>query len=128
MTTVPVVLRTPNGSMPEPPGPERRHFHDVDRRWVGWAGSIQNDAGDVSGWHHHPRRWPNPNVSGPTSSWLVRAGSPRLLHVGEPDQLGVERAHQQLIFGGRLVELAEPHRRVARDDDGTFAGLDDDHL
>ena len=52
MTTVPVVVH-PNGSMPEPPGSERRHFHDVDRRWVGWAGWIRNDAGDVSGWHHH---------------------------------------------------------------------------
>ena len=52
MTTVPVVLH-PDGSMPEPPGSNRRHFHDVDGRWVGWAGWIQNDAGDVSGWHHH---------------------------------------------------------------------------
>jgi len=37
--------------------------------------------------------------------------------VGEPDQLGVERAHQQLAFGVRLVELAEPNRHVAADDD-----------
>jgi hypothetical protein len=28
--------------------------------------------------------------------------------VREPDQLGVERAHPQLAFGVRLVELAEP--------------------
>ena len=46
----------------------------------------------------------------------------------EPDQLGVERAHQQLAFGVRLVELAEPDRHVAADDDRTPAGLDDDHL
>ena len=39
--------------MPAPPGSERRHFHDPDGRWVGWSGWIQNDAGDVSGWHHH---------------------------------------------------------------------------
>ena len=48
--------------------------------------------------------------------------------VREPDQLGVERAHQQLAFGVRLVELAEPHRHVAADDDRTPASLDDDHL
>jgi len=48
----PVVLR-PNETMPESPGSERRHFHDLDGRWVGWAGWIQNEAGDVSGWHHH---------------------------------------------------------------------------
>jgi uncharacterized RmlC-like cupin family protein len=39
--------------MPEPHGAERRHFFDPDGRWTGWAGWIQNDAGDVSGWHHH---------------------------------------------------------------------------
>ena len=22
-------------------------------RWVGWTGWVRNDAGDVSGWHHH---------------------------------------------------------------------------
>jgi uncharacterized RmlC-like cupin family protein len=47
-----VVLHA-NEPMPEPPGGERRHFHDPDGRWVGWAGWIQNEAGDVSGWHHH---------------------------------------------------------------------------
>ena len=52
MTTVPVVLH-PNVPMPEPPGSDRRHFQDLDGRWIGWAGWIQNDAGDVSGWHHH---------------------------------------------------------------------------
>jgi len=34
-------------------GTERRHFFDRDSRWIGWAGWIKNDAGDVSGWHHH---------------------------------------------------------------------------
>ena len=48
--------------------------------------------------------------------------------VREPDQLGVERNHPQPAFGGRLVELAEPNRHVAADDDRTPAGFDDDHL
>jgi hypothetical protein len=48
--------------------------------------------------------------------------------VGEPDHLGVERAHQQLAFGVRLVELAEPNRYVAADDYRTSASLHDDHL
>jgi uncharacterized RmlC-like cupin family protein len=39
--------------MPAPPGSERRHLHDPDGRWVGWAGWIENGAGDVSDWHHH---------------------------------------------------------------------------
>ena len=56
------------------------------------------------------------------------AGSPRLVRVREPDQLGVERAHSQLAFGVRLVELAEPDRHVAADNDRTPACLDDDHL
>jgi uncharacterized RmlC-like cupin family protein len=34
-------------------GTEQRHFFDRDSRWIGWAGWIKNDAGDVSGWHHH---------------------------------------------------------------------------
>src|SRR5512133_159427 len=59
---------------------------------------------------------------------LDRAGSPRLVLVREPDQLGIERAHQQLAFGVRLIELAEPNRHVAADDDRTPASLDDDHL
>src|SRR5437763_438854 len=54
--------------------------------------------------------------------------SPRLVLVREPDQLGVERPHRQLAFGVRLVELAEPNRHVAADDDRTLASLDDDHL
>jgi hypothetical protein len=48
--------------------------------------------------------------------------------VREPDQLGVERTHPQLAFGVGLVELTEPHRHVAADDDRAPAGLDDDHL
>src|SRR5215218_5453053 len=42
--------------------------------------------------------------------------------------LGVERTHPQLTFGVRLVELAEPNRYVAADDDRTPASLQDDHL
>ena len=48
--------------------------------------------------------------------------------VCEPDQLGVERAHPQLAFGARLVELAETHRHVAADDDRTPARLDHDYI
>ena len=44
-------------------------------------------------------------------------GSPWLVHVCEPDELGVERKDPLSAFGGRLVELAEPHRHVAADDD-----------
>lgn len=39
--------------MPDPPGAERHHFTDPGGRWAGWAGWIQNEAGDSSGWHHH---------------------------------------------------------------------------
>jgi hypothetical protein len=46
--------------------------------------------------------------------------------VREPDQLGVERAHPQLAFGARLVELAEANRYIAADDDRTPARLDVD--
>src|ERR687890_1448667 len=56
------------------------------------------------------------------------AGSPWLVLVREPDQLGVERTHPQLAFGVRLVELAEPDRHVAGDDDRTPSCLDDDDL
>jgi predicted alpha/beta-hydrolase family hydrolase len=59
---------------------------------------------------------------------LDGVGSPRLVLVREPDQLGVERAHPQLAFGVRLVELAEPDPHVAADDDRMPASLDDDHL
>src|SRR5829696_5617089 len=58
----------------------------------------------------------------------IGAGSPWLVLVREPDELGVERTRPQLAFGVRLVELAEPDRDVAADDDRPRAGLDDDHL
>ena len=48
---------------------------------------------------------------------LDGAGAPRLVLVREPDQLGVERAHPQLAFGARLVELAKPNCHVAANDD-----------
>jgi uncharacterized RmlC-like cupin family protein len=38
---------------PATPGLEMRHRHDADGRWVGWSGWVTNEAGDVSGWHHH---------------------------------------------------------------------------
>jgi hypothetical protein len=53
---------------------------------------------------------------------LVGAGSLRLVLVCEPDHLGVERPHPQLAFGVRLIELAEPNRHVAPDDDRTPTG------
>jgi uncharacterized RmlC-like cupin family protein len=31
---------------------ERQHL-DPDGRLAGWSGWIRNEAGDVSGWHHH---------------------------------------------------------------------------
>jgi len=34
-------------------GMELRHHHDPDGRWIGWSGRIENEGGDVSGWHHH---------------------------------------------------------------------------
>ena len=48
----PVVVHA-NEAMPDAPGKERRHFAGDDGSWVGWAGWIKNEAGDVSGWHHH---------------------------------------------------------------------------
>jgi uncharacterized RmlC-like cupin family protein len=52
-TSRPVVVHPEQGK-PEPAlGTERRHFFDREGRWIGWAGWITNDAGDVSRWHHH---------------------------------------------------------------------------
>jgi hypothetical protein len=48
--------------------------------------------------------------------------------VGEPDELGVERAHPELALGARLVELAEANGYVPADDDRPRSRLDDDHL
>src|SRR5262245_4387012 len=59
---------------------------------------------------------------------LHGARPPGLVLVREPDELGVERAHPQLAFGVRLVELAEPNRDVTADDDRTPARLDEDAL
>jgi hypothetical protein len=62
------------------------------------------------------------------SDLLANRRPPWLLRVGEPDQLGVERAHQPLAFVARLVELAEEDRHVAADDGRTPVCFDDDHL
>src|SRR5262245_44330230 len=59
---------------------------------------------------------------------LDGAGSPRLVLVREPEQLGVERAHPHLAFGLRLVELAKPNRHAAANDARAPASLDDDDL
>src|SRR5439155_5525044 len=72
------------------------------------------------------RRLNGAGAAGPRRAWvdsrrpgrrdaLDGAGSPRLVLVREPDQLGVEPAHPQLAFGVRLVELAEPNRHGAAD-------------
>jgi len=53
-TSGPVVIH-PDEAVdgPTTPGMELRHHLDPDGRWVGWSGWIQNEAGDVSDWHHH---------------------------------------------------------------------------
>src|SRR5262249_51861050 len=58
-----------------------------------------------------PRRDATPALAKEALCPMTR--SPRLLHVREPDQLRVERAHPQLAFGVRLVEPADPNRHVA---------------
>jgi uncharacterized RmlC-like cupin family protein len=48
------VVVNPREGIPEASSlTERRQFFDRDGSWAGWAGWIRNDAGDVSGWHHH---------------------------------------------------------------------------
>jgi uncharacterized RmlC-like cupin family protein len=51
-TSRPVVVHHPEHELPAPAmsGTERRQVFERERRW---ADSIRNDAGDVSGWHHH---------------------------------------------------------------------------
>jgi uncharacterized RmlC-like cupin family protein len=49
----PVVVRPEQEGSESLLGSQRRHFNDQDGHWVGWAGWISNDAGDVGGWHHH---------------------------------------------------------------------------
>jgi uncharacterized RmlC-like cupin family protein len=50
----PVVIHREEATAgPTTPGLDVRHHADPDGRWVGWSGWIRNDAGDVSGWHHH---------------------------------------------------------------------------
>jgi uncharacterized RmlC-like cupin family protein len=48
----PVVVHQPEQAVPAPamPGTERRRQFEREGRWADW---IRNDAGDVSGWHHH---------------------------------------------------------------------------
>lgn len=38
---------------PTTPGIEMHDHFDPDGRWMGWSGWIRNEAGEVSGWHHH---------------------------------------------------------------------------
>jgi uncharacterized RmlC-like cupin family protein len=46
------VVAHPEGGLPVPPMPddERRQQYERDGGWASW---IRNEAGDVSGWHHH---------------------------------------------------------------------------
>ena len=52
MSTSRPVVAHPGDGMPGEPTPdaERRQSFERDGRWAAW---IRNDAGDVSGWHHH---------------------------------------------------------------------------
>jgi uncharacterized RmlC-like cupin family protein len=53
-TSRPIVVRPEEKiAGPTTPGMELRHHFDPNGGWVGWTGWIRNDAGDVSGWHHH---------------------------------------------------------------------------
>jgi len=60
---------------------------------------------------------PRAGGSGPYALPCCLAGArpPGLVLVGEPDELGLERAHPQLALGARLVELAEANGHVAAD-------------
>jgi len=50
----PVVIHAEEETVgPATPGMAMQHHNDAEGRWAGWAGWIHNDAGDVSGWHHH---------------------------------------------------------------------------
>jgi uncharacterized RmlC-like cupin family protein len=48
----PITVHHPEQGMPGEPTPdaERRGQWEREGRWAAW---IQNEAGDVSGWHHH---------------------------------------------------------------------------
>jgi hypothetical protein len=59
---------------------------------------------------------------------LVQAGPPRFVRVGEPDQFGIEGVNAPQAPGVGLLELAEPHRHIATDDDRAPTVADDDHL
>src|SRR3954454_20803889 len=75
--------------------------------------------------HRRPGR---PSASKARRDASDRAGSPWLLLLRGPDQLGCERTLPHLAFGVRLVELSERDRHVAADDDRTLAIVGDDHL
>lgn len=66
------------------------------------------------------------------SSMLARAlpvaELPRLVLVREPDLGGFEGEYSELAIGCRLVELPEPDRHIAADDDRRPARFDDDDL
>jgi uncharacterized RmlC-like cupin family protein len=51
-TSRPVLVHHPEHAVPPPAmsGTERRQQFEREGHWADW---IRNDAGDVSGWHHH---------------------------------------------------------------------------
>jgi mannose-6-phosphate isomerase-like protein (cupin superfamily) len=51
-TPRPVVVHHPDGGLAGQPTPDAERLQQWERegRWAAW---IRNDAGDVSGWHHH---------------------------------------------------------------------------
>lgn len=68
---------------PATPGMEHRLFFDREGRWAGWAGWIRNEAGDVSGWHHH--------AANETYVYVIRGSL--TIHFGHgPDEKVVARA------------------------------------
>src|SRR5918995_159349 len=62
--------------------------------------------------------------------WLLPDGAwtPRSVRVAEPHQLGCHCEHESLALRPRLVELAEPDRRVSGEDGRTVARVYDDYL
>jgi hypothetical protein len=73
------------------------------------------------------RKRPLTSLSATGPADLGRPLEPCDRFVAEPARQPAQ-AGSQLTFGVRLVELAEPNRDVAADDDWRPARLDDDHL
>src|SRR5689334_11236041 len=85
-------------------------------------GSVMSEAPRASS-----SGWPSKSADGRRAP-LRGAWPPGLVLVREPDELGLERTHAQLALSAGLIELAEPDRHIATDDDRPPVRLDDDHL